>query len=1384
MESMRAFCVVCLAVAAALSYSLIAGASAADSIVPPPDYHVEEGIWIKEHGQPASAWGQYTGATNSLTLSSSVATVDIAYVIRSEHPSLRVTATLILYRNSDARVRFLDNGTLLLRAAAKGCSAARGEAGEPVGRFWTGGLIKDGGEYYQGNTYYLFLTTFDPGGHSGLYQLRVNVTAVTGLTGGSSWEKPNGNPRVPWIFFRVPSGAQTSVSASEPGQVLRAAAMSTISGSGFPANGSTPCPYEIFIDCVSWLNGSCYGGQFLRHGIQIPRTLVPGLHTLRTVCAETESSFPFRTYQWEAKLKVSPNGTVPGGRSVNITGQGFPPSEWYSIYWGRINANSTPILSGAVTSFGNFSASFQFPKNASLGVQNLTAITSRVSGPPSASAKVLLDPWPVRLIVRPSSAHQGDWLDINGSDYPAGCRYRISVGDVTIAEGTADQKGAFYYRAYTLDPLFNPGPHVIWGNATDYGRSACGRVELRVMQYDAAITVRPGSTHPGTSVAIDGQGFPRNSFVNIQLDGAMLGESLVTSSDGSFHFDYDVPKNFSLGRHVVRAYAPWYGGPPSANSTLDLVQWPVQTTVDAAAPHPGGWVKITGRGFPLNAAYEIHLNRSMLVRAMTSPTGGLDQSPSLPLNITLGAYLLEILAPDYSGPPKSTFRIQITDWSASIQLLPANPRPGEALQILGKGYPRNCPYTILLDEGFVGNGTTLADGTFAPYIFLRSNLSIGTHWVNVTATFPEFRPTVVEFSAEPWRLSLSTSPRSGVKGTTLNIQADGCPPRSEATVYWDGQEASRGYCSFTGSYVDSLALNYPTDDAYHRITVRCDGDYAGPPCVHAYFWLGGMAPTITISARDEQGSARSSFFANETAYASGTGLPRSIDVWLYLLNGSGPTRQQGPLSVRTDSTGSFTIEVVHRAPLWGSFGLWLDINCNGLLDANDVLSQPAFTSRPRPQLAMARVDASRSSATQGEVVTLRLAVVNRGLEPQDAHIHVTRGSLEIATALVRLLPANSSETVVVDWDTTYASPGSAPLKARVDAPPGETATADNEMEFGPVTIHPAPDITVLSLTPYQRRARTGSVVRFDAAVRNSGMGNQTFTIQLVWGDEVIISRSLSLPAGATVMEKLEWSSAGVKPDERRIRLRTAPIPFERNPLDNDLASGTITILPPNTLPNPVPGGPYSGISGIPTRFNGSASLDDEGITAYRWDFGDGSSGTGMLVSHTYAAPGWYLVGLTVTDSDGASSSLYTAAQIHKPLDVRVWSSDRSGSPRNEFRFDEGVYATVSSPAVYNASLYVVPQGSEQGGQLLKDASDGPEPLRMAGNATVLVWSAWLPQGRYDIVLDLNVNGRFDPDFDPMHSAFLVVGQNGAWLALILAIVLFARTCRGGMRFPG
>lgn len=48
-------------------------------------------------------------------------------------------------------------------------------------------------------------------------------------------------------------------------------------------------------------------------------------------------------------------------------------------------------------------------------------------------------------------------------------------------------------------------------------------------------------------------------------------------------------------------------------------------------------------------------------------------------------------------------------------------------------------------------------------------------------------------------------------------------------------------------------------------------------------------------------------------------------------------------------------------------------------------------------------------------------------------------------------------------------------------------------------------------------------------------------------------------------------------------------------------------------------------------FDASGSTDDNGIFSYEWDFGGGNTGTGVTPTHIYAAPGTYLVTLTVTD---------------------------------------------------------------------------------------------------------------------------------------------------------
>lgn len=93
----------------------------------------------------------------------------------------------------------------------------------------------------------------------------------------------------------------------------------------------------------------------------------------------------------------------------------------------------------------------------------------------------------------------------------------------------------------------------------------------------------------------------------------------------------------------------------------------------------------------------------------------------------------------------------------------------------------------------------------------------------------------------------------------------------------------------------------------------------------------------------------------------------------------------------------------------------------------------------------------------------------------------------------------------------------------------------------------------------------------------------------------------------------------------------------------DEVPGTNPDAPPTAR---ISASPSSGNAPLTVTFDGSQSSDPEGpVSAYTWDFGDGTNGNGVNVSHLYSNAGSYVAKLTVTDSGGQSGVAQTTINV-------------------------------------------------------------------------------------------------------------------------------------------
>jgi PKD repeat protein len=155
-------------------------------------------------------------------------------------------------------------------------------------------------------------------------------------------------------------------------------------------------------------------------------------------------------------------------------------------------------------------------------------------------------------------------------------------------------------------------------------------------------------------------------------------------------------------------------------------------------------------------------------------------------------------------------------------------------------------------------------------------------------------------------------------------------------------------------------------------------------------------------------------------------------------------------------------------------------------------------------------------------------------------------------------------------------------------------------------------------------------------------------------------------------------------------------------VDNLNADGTaqqsIQVNPPPQNNPPVPivtVTPQYPLINEAVTFDATASYDpDPGdtIQSYEWSFGDGTTGSGATVTHTYTSPAYYIVVLTVTDNRGLPNSVFRPVFVTRipyvpGVHVGDWAAYTASG--NVPGISEILLATINVTSVEGSNLTLV-----------------------------------------------------------------------------------------------
>jgi len=140
------------------------------------------------------------------------------------------------------------------------------------------------------------------------------------------------------------------------------------------------------------------------------------------------------------------------------------------------------------------------------------------------------------------------------------------------------------------------------------------------------------------------------------------------------------------------------------------------------------------------------------------------------------------------------------------------------------------------------------------------------------------------------------------------------------------------------------------------------------------------------------------------------------------------------------------------------------------------------------------------------------------------------------------------------------------------------------------------------------------------------------------------------------------TGTGVAPTHAYTTLGTYTVMLTVNDGTANSVPSTATVTVLNQEPTAHAGGPYSGVRGQTIAFSGAGSSDPDGdALTHQWDFGDGSTGTGVSPTHAYTALGSFAVTLVVNDGMASSTLATTTTTITNIPPTVILTGPTAGS---------------------------------------------------------------------------------------------------------------------------